>query len=108
MIIDDVALEIKQRVEIFPSTQIMKYLTEKGYPCHWCICKYWWSIPREIEYEIVPHTIVFGEIVKHNYLHWRECLLSVIVMGMTRCAIFIYASFLYPDGELCKNRTFIW
>ena len=67
MIIDDVALEIKQK-----GRTISVYTNNEIFDCRKVIlvtgayANIGGLIPREIEYEIVPHTIVFGEIVKQQ------------------------------------------
>ena len=100
-IIDDVALEIKQK-----GKTISVYTNNEIFDCRKVIlvtgayANIGGLIPREIEYEIVPHTIVFGEIVKQQ-LPALEGMPSLSYRYGNDQMRYIYfmPPVLYPDGR---------
>ena len=100
-IIDDVALEIKQK-----GRTISVYTNNEIFDCRKVIlvtgayANIGGLIPREIEYEIVPHTIVFGEIVKQQLPAMKGMPSLSYRYGNDQMRyIYFMPPVLYPDGK---------
>ena len=100
-IIDDVALEIKQK-----GKTISVYTNNEIFDCRKVIlvtgayANIGGLIPRQIEYEVVPHTIVFGEIAKQRLPALRGMPSLSYRHGNDQMRyIYFMPPVLYPDGK---------
>ena len=73
---------------------------QKGCHCDGGICKYWWFDTKKIEYEVVPHTVVYGEIANQqlNSLKGMPSLSYRYGNDQMRY-IYFMPPVLYPDGK---------
>ena len=101
MIIDDVALDIKQN-----GKTISVYTNYEIFDCRKVIlvtgayANIGGLIPKEIEYEIVPHTIVFGEIAKQQLPSLKGMPSLSYRYGNDQMRyIYFMPPVLYPDGR---------
>ena len=101
MIIDDVVLEIRQK-----DSAILVYTNNEIFNCRKVIlitgayANIGGLIPREIEYEIVPHTVVFGEIAKQQLPALKGMPSLSYRYGNDQMRyIYFMPPVLYPDGR---------